>query len=64
MIGVLLVRGPGGDSLAAALIELSAYLGLTVAVTLATERPLLTEVLGHLRARPTVVLPAGGPSAP
>ncbi|MBA2348960.1 MAG: oligosaccharide flippase family protein, partial [Solirubrobacterales bacterium] len=64
VLGVLAVRGPGGDSLAAAVIELTAYVGLTIAVTVATERPLLAEVMGHLRSRPSVVLPAAGPSAP
>ena len=63
---VLAVRTavPGGFSALGDAAELLAYVALTALVTFLAERPLLAEVRGHLRARPTVRLPAAGPSAP
>ncbi len=58
-LAALLVRAApwqGGRSLAAAILELVVFLGVTALVTWRAERPLLREVLGHVRS-------GGGPVA-
>ena len=57
-------RASGAFSALGDAVELVAYVALTALVTFLAERPLLAEVRGHLRSRPTVRLPAAGPSAP
>jgi O-antigen/teichoic acid export membrane protein len=56
---VLLLRAVGDldRSLGIALVELGLYVAVTVAATLAFERPLLREVVGYVRGRP-----AGAPA--
>ncbi len=66
VVAVLAVRTvvPGSFSALAAAVELSAFVGVTAVATFLAERPLLAEVMSHLRSRPSVRLPAAGPAAP
>lgn len=63
---VLAVRAimPGPASAWESALELAGFLVLGLLVTVVAERPLIAEVLGYLRSKPTVRLQAAGPASP